>query len=75
MVILMAAFQQTAASGLDTHKLEVVWRLQYALVAVVLLALSAYRFMHLKESEVWKSAAPLQVIDDVPDGTLSPGVL
>ena len=63
MVILMAAFQQTATVGLSPHRLEIVWRLQYAFIAVVLLVLSIYRCIHLKESELWKSVAPLRVLD------------
>lgn len=51
MVILMAAFDQTAKSSLlDKHKLEIVWRLQYAFAAAALLTLAIYRYYKLKES-------------------------
>ena len=70
MVMLMAAFQQTASEGLSPEKLIVVWRLQYGLVAAVLLVLTVYRLRHLKESNVWQSASPLILIDDMDESSL-----
>lgn len=67
MVILMAAFQQTGLSAvLSPHRLEIVWRLQYAFIALVLLILTFYRILRLQESEVWKTAAPLQHVPGSP---------
>lgn len=41
MVILLAAFSQTGTTAqLSPHRLEIVWRLQYALVGVVLAVLT-----------------------------------
>ena len=64
MVVLMAMFDQTAQTGLDPSKLEIVWRLQYGIAVVILLALSAYRLFCLEESNVWTNAPEITIIGD-----------
>ena len=47
MVALMAALHQTSRE-LDPKKLEIVWRVQYALATVILIGLTFYRFVKLQ---------------------------
>ena len=71
MVVLMAIFDQTAKTGLDPSKLEIVWRLQYGIAVVILLALSAYRLFRLEESKVWTNASKITIIGDSDEDNTS----
>ena len=64
MVVLMAMFDQTVQTGLDLSKLEIVWRPQYGIAVVILLALSAYRLFRFEESNVWTNASKITIIGD-----------
>jgi hypothetical protein len=64
MVVLMAAFGQTAKEDLDPKSLEYVWRGQYAIAATVLACLTAYRLVKLQETKAWKAAPTLKVVQD-----------
>ena len=52
LVVLLAIVGQTG-SEYNSDRLEVVWRVQYAIALLVLIALVAYRFTRMKESGVW----------------------
>jgi hypothetical protein len=81
----MAAFKLTGTSShLDKDDIDTVWRLQYAIAAVILALLCGYRFYKLRESKVWEQRGPaLQIITEedgisvheegASNGTTSPG--